>query len=54
MSNKTWIIIATDPDTRRLVIDADKLRLCYPGKYDIRITQMDRDAPFALAVRHRE
>ncbi len=54
MDNETWVVIATDEDNRRLAIDAEKLRLCYPGKYDIRITLTDRDARYALAVRHRD
>ena len=53
MKDKMWIVIATDDDNQRLAIDAEKLRRCYPGKYDIRITPTDRDARFALAVRHR-
>ncbi|MDP6945041.1 MAG: hypothetical protein QF464_12890 [Myxococcota bacterium] len=54
MDNETWIVIATDEDNRRLAIDAEKLRRCYPGKYDIRITPLDVDSRFALAVRHRD
>ena len=54
MDNEAWIVIATDEDNRRLVDDAEKLRLCYPGKYDIRITSIDRESRYALAVRHRE
>ena len=54
MDNETWIVIATDEDTRRLAINAEKLRRCYPEKYDIRITPSDLDAGFNLAVRHRD
>jgi hypothetical protein len=54
MDQDSWIVIATDEDNRRLAIDAEKLRLCYPEKYDIRITPTDLGVRFALAVRHRD
>ena len=30
MKDEVWIVIATDEDNRRLAIDAEKLRRCYP------------------------
>lgn len=54
MDNEAWIVIATDEDNRRLAIDAEKLRRCYPEKYDIRITPTGPDSHYALAVRHRD
>ncbi len=54
MEDEAWIVIATDEDNRRLAVDAEKFRRCYPGKYDIRITATDLDLRYVLAVRHRE
>jgi hypothetical protein len=54
MEKETWIVIATDEDSRSLVKSAEQLRRCYPAKYDIRITLQDLDSGYALSVRHRD
>jgi len=54
MKQEPWIVIATDEDDRRLAKNAEKLRRCYPEKYDIRITLQDLDLRYALSVRHRD
>ena len=54
MKSEHWIVIATDVERPRLARSAEKLRRSYPGKYDIRITQEDLKATYALAVRHRD
>ena len=54
MRDEAWIVVATDEDNARLASDAEKLRRCYPDKYDIRITASDLDLHFVLSVRHRE
>jgi hypothetical protein len=54
MEQEPWIVIATDEDGRRLAKNAEKLRRCYPEKYDIQITLQDLGMRYALSVRHRE
>lgn len=48
-----WIIIDFDDDRRRLSRDAERLRLCYPGRYDFRVTPDCGGSRWALSVRHR-
>ena len=54
MNEDDWFQIETDDDAERLSKDTEKLRKCYPGRYDIRITPLDADSGYELSVRHRE
>ena len=53
MNEDDWYPIDTDEDQDRLSTDGEKLRKCYPGRYDIRITPLDTEPGYELCVRHR-
>lgn len=54
MIEEDWIIIDTDEDKGRLRSNGEKLRKCYPERYDIRITPLEVDDGYALCVRHKD
>ena len=54
MNEEDWFQIETDEDQGRLSKDGEKLRQCYPDRYDIRITPLDSKSGYELSVRHRD
>ncbi len=49
-----WIIIDTGEDRCRLSLDAERLRRCYPDRYDFKVTPQGGGDRWALSVRHRD